>query len=63
MADSVWKTLGVTSRPGVGGLPCEMIHSGVDGKMGLVESCTVNAGSRFLKAFLEAVVIYLPVSA
>jgi hypothetical protein len=62
VADSVWKALGVTSRPGVGGLPCEMIHAGVGGKMGLVQSCAANAGARFQKAFIEAAAIYLPVS-
>jgi hypothetical protein len=61
MADSIWKTLGVASRPGVGGLPCEVIHAGVNGKMGLVDSCTVNAGSRFIRAFLDAITVYLPV--
>ena len=58
IANAVWKSIGVHSRPGVGGLPCEIVH----GEPGLQKSCTANAGIRALKAFLEALVIYLPVS-
>ncbi|CAL1695836.1 unnamed protein product [Somion occarium] len=54
-ADRVWKTLGVTNRSGVGGLPCELVHSGFG------SSCTANAGVRGIHAFAEALAIYIPV--
>jgi hypothetical protein len=60
-ADSVWKDLGVNNRRGVGGLPCQIVHAGVGGQMGLIDSCMANSVARLLKAFLEAVTIYLPV--
>ncbi|TFK57302.1 hypothetical protein OE88DRAFT_1715986 [Heliocybe sulcata] len=55
-ADHAWKALGVPGRTGVGGLPCEIVHGGMDRK-----SCTANATRRGAKAFLEALAIYLPV--
>ena len=56
-AERVWKSLGVTSRTRVGGIPCELVHGTVTGG-----SCTANAGIRGLQAFAEAVALYLPVS-
>lgn len=61
IADEAWKRLGVTSRPGVGGLPCEVLHASVGKGMGLNKSCTANAGFRTSKGFLDALAIYLPV--
>ncbi|KAF7339468.1 hypothetical protein MSAN_02161100 [Mycena sanguinolenta] len=60
-ANQVWKQLGMTGRRGVGGLPCQMVHGEVGSSLGLEQSCTANAGLRGIKAFLEAVAIYLPV--
>jgi len=60
-ADSVWKTLGVTSRPGVGGMPCELVHGEVGRFLGLSHSCIANASLRGIKAFIEAIAIYIPV--
>ena len=61
-ANAVWKSIGVHSRPGVGGLPCEIVHGKIGASLGLQQSCAANTGMRVLKAFLEALVIYLPVS-
>lgn len=60
-ADTVWKTLSVTSRPGVGGLPCELVHAEVGTSLGLSHSCLANTGLRGMKAFVEAIAIYIPV--
>lgn len=54
-ANSVWKTLGVTNRAGLAGLPCEIVHGGI------TSSCTANSAMRGSKAFLEALAIYVPV--
>jgi hypothetical protein len=62
VADAAWRSLGVKNRPGVGGLPCELVHGGVGSNLGLEGSCTANASLRGLKAFREAIVIYLPAS-
>ncbi|KAJ3575627.1 hypothetical protein NP233_g962 [Leucocoprinus birnbaumii] len=59
-ANDVWKTLGVTSRPGVGGLPCELVHANVGRSLGLSHSCVANSGLRGLGAFVEAIAIYIP---
>lgn len=56
-ASAAWKALGIKSRHGLGGLPCELVHGTVAGS-----SCTTNALLRFVYAFVEAVAIYLPVS-
>lgn len=61
VADAAWKTLGVKTRPGVGGLPCELVHGGIGSNLGLENSCTANSSLRGLKAFVEAIAIYLPV--
>jgi len=61
-ADDVWKVLGVTSRPGVGGIPCEFVHGDVGRHLGLSHSCVANASLRGIKAFIEAIAIYIPVS-
>ncbi|KAF8909027.1 hypothetical protein CPB84DRAFT_1766713 [Gymnopilus junonius] len=61
VADEAWKKLGVSSRSGVGGIPCEVLHRRVGFSMGLTQSCTANAVLRTLKGFTEALVIYLPV--
>ena len=61
-ADAVWSSLGVKNRLGVGGLPCELVHGGVGSNFGLDSSCAANSSLRGLKAFLEAIAIYLPAS-
>lgn len=60
-ADITWNQLGVKNRPGVGGLPCELVHGGVGSKIGLAGSCTANAGLRAAKALSQSMAIYLPV--
>ncbi|PBK77357.1 hypothetical protein ARMSODRAFT_277814 [Armillaria solidipes] len=60
-ADVIWNKLGVTSRPGVGGLPCELVHGGVGSQIGLAGSCTTNAGLRAVRALAQSMTIYLPV--
>ena len=60
-ADRVWQQLGVTSRPGVGGFPCDIVHAGIGSRWGLGNGCAANAGIRFALAFLEAILLYLPV--
>lgn len=55
-ADRIWQELGVTSRPGRGGLPCELVHGDL-----MTSSCAENAGTRWIKAFIKAFLIYLPV--
>ncbi|KAJ6509541.1 hypothetical protein C8R47DRAFT_1234154 [Mycena vitilis] len=60
-ADKVWKSFGLTTRPGIGGLPCQLVHGDVGSSFGLEQSCTANAGLRGIKVFLEAIAIYLPV--
>lgn len=61
LATSVWQALGVQSRPGVGGIPCEVVHGRLGRRFGLSSSCTANAFIRCMSAFIEAIVIYLPV--
>ncbi|KAF9056165.1 hypothetical protein BJ165DRAFT_1522108 [Panaeolus papilionaceus] len=61
VADEVWKKIGVSSRPGLGGIPCEVLHAEVGSSLGLQTSCTANAGLRALKGFTDALTIYLPV--
>lgn len=61
VANSVWKFIGVHSRSGVGGVPCEVVHGITGASLGLQHSCATNTGLRVLKAFLEALAIYLPV--
>jgi hypothetical protein len=61
-ANEIWHMLGVTSRPGVGGMPCELVHGKVGKSLGLSHSCLANAGLRGIKAFVEAIAIYIPVS-
>lgn len=60
-ADVVWKALGVPGRSGVGGLPCEFLHSSITTRWGLDNSCLTNVGVRFCLAFIEAMTLYLPV--
>ncbi|OCH96159.1 hypothetical protein OBBRIDRAFT_766267 [Obba rivulosa] len=55
-ANGTWKTLGVRGRNGVGGIPCELVHGGIGGS-----SCAANATLRGSRAFLEALMLYLPV--
>ena len=55
-ANRIWKTLNVTNRHHLGGIPCELVHGSVTGG-----SCTANAGIRGIQAFAEAVALYLPV--
>jgi len=61
-ADVAWQVLGVKGRGGVGGLPCELVHGSVGVQTGFGNSCTTNAGMRFVKAALRAVAIYFPVN-
>lgn len=61
IAQAAWEKLGVTSRPNVGGLPCELVHGGVGASLGLQHSCLANTGLRGAKAWMEAIAIYLPV--
>ncbi|KIJ21755.1 hypothetical protein PAXINDRAFT_165154 [Paxillus involutus ATCC 200175] len=61
IADAAWKKLGVRGRNGVGGLPCNLVHGGVNARLGLDDSCVANAAERAVYAFLKALVIYLPV--
>lgn len=56
-AADAWKAIGVPTRDGLGGIPCELVHGGVTGS-----SCTANAVIRGAHAFVEALAIYLPVS-
>ncbi|KAF7306930.1 hypothetical protein MIND_00485600 [Mycena indigotica] len=60
-ANDAWKRLGISNRVGIGGIPCEMVHGHVGSNLGLEASCTANASLRGVKAFFEAVAIYLPV--
>lgn len=46
----------------MGGLPCELVHGSIGVLTGLGNSCIANIVVRFVKAFLEAIAIYLPVS-
>lgn len=62
VANAAWRSLGVKNRAGVGGLPCELVHGGVGSTLGLESSCTANSSLRGLKAFVEAIAIYLPAS-
>ncbi|EJD47753.1 hypothetical protein AURDEDRAFT_62058 [Auricularia subglabra TFB-10046 SS5] len=55
-ADVAWAQLGVQNRPGVGGLPCELVHGSQYGS-----SCTVNVAGRAAHSFLQALAIYAPV--
>lgn len=61
LADAAWKSLGVNNRAGVGGIPCEIVHGSTGSGFGLQGSCTANSLIRGVLAFLEAIVIYLPV--
>jgi hypothetical protein len=55
-AADAYARLGVKGRSGLGGLPCEIVHGGVDR-----HSCVANAGKRGMTAFLKALLIYTPV--
>ncbi|KAI0094897.1 hypothetical protein BDY19DRAFT_50768 [Irpex rosettiformis] len=55
-AQATWEELGVKTRSGLGGLPCELVHGGVVGS-----SCIANAWVRGVYAFAEALALYLPV--
>ena len=56
-ATPVWRELGVKGRDGVGGIPCELVHGG----NGSGNSCWKNISIRGRKAWLAALLIYLPV--
>jgi len=60
-ATDTWRKLGLHTRPGVGGIPCELLHAEVGSSLGLTSSCTANAALRFLTGFKQALAIYLPV--
>ena len=53
----IWRKLGVKGRDGVGGIPCELVH----GDNGSGNSCWQNISIRGRKAWLAALLIYLPV--
>jgi len=55
-ADVIWAKLGLKTRSGVGGLPCELLHGSQHGP-----SCSLNTASRAGQAFLQALAIYAPV--
>lgn len=55
-ANAAWITMGVKNRTGLGGIPCQLVHSGVGGS-----SCTSNALIRGAFALAEAMLIYVPV--
>ncbi|KAF9020961.1 hypothetical protein BDZ89DRAFT_1071880 [Hymenopellis radicata] len=61
IANEAWATLGVSSRPKVGGLPCELVHGGMGSTLGLAHSCTANSSLRALRALVQSILIYLPV--
>ena len=56
-ATPIWRKLGVKGRDGIGGIPCELIHGG----NGAGNSCRKNVSIRGQKAWLAALLIYLPV--
>lgn len=63
-ADQVWESIGVTSRAGVGGLPCELVHGNAGSVFGNVgPSCSKNIAVRALMGFIQAFAIYAPVCA
>jgi hypothetical protein len=55
-ATRTWRKLGVVDRDGIGGIPCEIVHGGVGGN-----SCVANASLRGVRAFYQALLIYLPI--
>jgi len=55
-ANKVWAELGVISRAGVGGLPCELVHGWTH-----TSSCALNAFTRFRKSFFRCAFLYLPI--
>ena len=56
-ATSIWRKLGVKGRDGIGGIPCELVHGG----NGAGNSCKKNISIRGQKAWLAALLIYIPV--
>jgi len=56
-ATPIWRKLGVDGRDGIGGIPCELVHGG----NGAGNSCRKNINIRGQKAWLTAILIYLPV--
>jgi len=61
VADKAWQSLGLTTRAGVGGIPCEVIHGQIGSSVGLSSSCTANALIRTFNGWKAAIAIYLPV--
>ncbi|RXW22947.1 hypothetical protein EST38_g2910 [Candolleomyces aberdarensis] len=61
IANAAWKKLGIPNRSGVGGLPCEVVHGPIGKSLGLQSSCHANAGLRGIRAFGQALFIYVPV--
>ncbi|KAF9785854.1 hypothetical protein BJ322DRAFT_746067 [Thelephora terrestris] len=55
-ATPIWRKLGVEGRDEIGGIPCELVHGG----NGAGNSCRKNIGIRGRKAWLSALMIYLP---
>lgn len=55
-ANKVWAQLGVISRAGVGGLPCELVHGSTH-----TSSCALNAIIRSRNSFFRSVFLYLPI--
>ena len=56
-ATPMWRNLGVKGRDGIGGIPCELVHGG----NGAGNNCRKNINIRGRKAWLAALLIYLPV--
>lgn len=61
-ATATWRNLNVTTRDGLGGVQCELLHGQVGSSLGLQSSCTANAALRIITGFEKALAIYLPVS-
>lgn len=55
-ANKAWAALRFPGRHGVGGIPCQIVHSNISGN-----SCIGNALLRGLRAFGQALLIYTPV--
>lgn len=53
---TVYESLSVKGRHGLGGLPCEVVHGRVD-----QHSCVANSARRGGRVFLKALLIYTPV--
>lgn len=58
-----WKELGLKGRDYLGGLPCEIIHGRIGKPFGHIgRNCLTNAAVRGCVGFMEALLIYCPVT-